>query len=340
MATQAKGYDRTFLGKALRLPAVDAQVCAPLVRGNGSEIRYTHYSAFVHRTRKLPLLTAVNIRGESFNAPTRTGKEPWDYSDQIGREYQVDNSFYAKDDNTFDRGHLVRRIDPCWGSDAAAREAELETFRWINCTPQHKKLNQRGGAWFQLEQHVMEHGVKGKIADISVFSGAVLDPSDKVFIKPYRGSDLQIPLVFWKVIVWKKSDGKLYAVGFMMSQWEWIKSKLRDVERAVRYALPRTIRLEDEYFEQLKFDNHATYQVPVASIERATGISFGWKNVRFPYSAKRPAKVTATPSSRMAIAANRSGERAFAAAPGVRRRMIGRPSPRATRAYRLSGVAL
>ncbi len=66
----------------------------------------------------------------------------------------------------------------------------------------------------------MENGVKNKMADICVFSGPVLDPNDKIFKKQYQNKDVQIPVQFFKIIVWKKSNGKLYAVGFLMSQWE------------------------------------------------------------------------------------------------------------------------
>lgn len=280
------GYDKNFLGSSLSLPKVDKKNCAPLIRGNGNEIKYTHFSIYLHKDRRLPLMSSVNIKGEAYSAPTRGGSEPWDHSDQVEEMFQIDNRFYGNDDNTFDRGHLVRRVDPCWGSKSVSNQAEAETFRWVNCTPQHKKLNQRGGVWYQLEQHVLEHGVKNKIGDIAVFAGPVLASDDLFFVKPYLNTHVPIPLVFWKVIVWKKSDGKLYAVGFMMSQHEFIKNKLID-----RFApTARKPRLADDYFENLKFSDHKTYQVPISAIEKATGIEFNWRNVTFPYKA-RPFKV-------------------------------------------------
>jgi len=296
MSVSSLGYRSAFLGKALRLPKLNKNLLATLSTGRGQEIKYTHYSAFVHKQRLLPLMTAVNIKGEAFSAPVRTGNEPWDFSDQVEKQYQLAGSFYANDLNTFDRGHLVRRIDPCWGNADIASQAETETFKWINCTPQHKKLNQKGGVWYQLEQHVLEHGVKNKIADISVFAGPVLDEKDKVFTKQYKGKDFQIPVVFWKVIVWKKSNGKLYAVGFMMSQYEWIKDKLKDVPAPQRAFRKRaTEALADDYFENLKFSDNKTYQVPVAAIEKATGIKFSWNNVSFPYKARAFKEVRSVP---------------------------------------------
>jgi endonuclease G, mitochondrial len=286
------GYDDGFLGTALPFPTFDMTICAPLKNAAGNEIKYTHFSVFLNKDRRLPLFTAVNIKGEAYSAPTRAGNEPWDFSDQVENKYQLDGGFYSHDENTFDRGHIVRRVDPCWGGQEIGNQAEADTFHWVNCTPQHKKLNQRGGIWYQLEQHIIEKGVKNKIADIAVFAGPVLDQNDWDFEKLYQSAAVQIPNVFWKVIVWEKTDGKLYAVGFMMSQWEFIKNKLK--EPVVPEAAPRP-RLADDYFENLVFSDHKTYQVSIATIEKATGITFNWDNVSFPYTAKTFKAIRAVP---------------------------------------------
>ena len=41
--------------------------------------------------------------------------------------------------------------------------------------------------------------------------------------------------------------------------------------------------MRDDYFENLKFDDHRTYQVPLDAVEKATGIKFSWRNVNLPY---------------------------------------------------------
>ena len=294
MATVNAGYDKNFTGLSLKLPKIPASKCAPLKSGSGKEIKYIHYSSFLHKDRMMPLLCATNIKGEGYNAPTRAGNEPWENSEQVLAKYQLNNDFYGNDENTFDRGHIVRRVDPCWGDEDIVNDAEAQTFRWTNCTPQHKKLNQKGGVWFQLEQHVMEHGVKGKLANIVVFAGPVLSDDDKYMeVKKgkLKGKFIQIPTEFWKVIVWKKSDNKLHAVGFLMSQWEFIKNKVKDLPAIAAAAAP----LPDEYFENLKFKDHKSYQVPVSEISKKTGIKFDWSNVNFPYKTKRAKVVKATP---------------------------------------------
>lgn len=299
MPQQTTGYDPDFLGIKLAFPKIPKAQCAPLKTGSGNEIKYIHYSSFLHKERSLPLMTAANIKGEGYNAPVRAGDEPWDYCEQVLEKYQLDGAFYGNDGNTFDRGHLVRRIDPCWGDDDIADEAEIETFRWTNCTPQHKKLNQKGGIWYELEQHVMENGVKNKIANISVFAGPVLNKNDKglpVKKGKYKDQIIQIPIEFWKVIVWKKTDGKLYAVGFLMSQWEFIKTKVKPVPAVIEHlARAPKPKLADDYFENLKFKDHKTYQVPIKAIEDKTGIKFDWSNVHFPFKASHAQVVKATP---------------------------------------------
>lgn len=295
MAQTSTGYNRAFLGGKIDLPRISKKIVAPLLSGaRTGEIKYTHFSILVHKERLLPIIAAVNIKGEAFERIVREGSEPWGYSDQVDRKYQLDNTFYSKDDNTFDRGHLVRRIDPVWGKIEEAARAEGETFRWVNCTPQHKKLNQKGGAWYQLEQHVMENGVKGKIADISVFSGPVLNPNDLPFVKPYRGSEVQIPVAFWKVILWRKADKKLYAVGFLMNQLEWIKSKLKPTKRGMAILAEKNkVQLPDDYFENLPFNENKTYQVRLSDIEKATGIKFDWPSVNLPFRSAKPEAVVA-----------------------------------------------
>ncbi|WP_293742064.1 DNA/RNA non-specific endonuclease [uncultured Pedobacter sp.] len=299
MSTSIPGYNPTFLGKKIDLPILDLSDCAPLLNGTGmdtvadKEIKYTHFSIFQHKVRKLPILAAVNISGEAYNASTRTGGDDWNYCNQIDKSYQLGGTFYGNDLKTFDRGHIIRRVDPCWGDKETCERADAETFNWANCTPQHKLLNQKKGIWYELEQHVIENGVKDKKADVSVFAGPVLNKKDLNFIKPYRESPIQIPSAFWKIIVYKKTDGKTYAVGFMMSQWQFIKDRMINgpVLEKARINLKDT--LPDDYFENLKFSDNKVYQVKIDEIELATGIRFNWKGVGRPFQQPQPLAIIA-----------------------------------------------
>ena len=86
---------------------------------------------------------------------------------------------------------------------------------------------------------------------------------DPQFITLVKGETVLIPTIFWKVVVFPKDDGKLYRVGFMMSQNKLLKDN-GIVEELEVYTD------EDELFMQ--FDDAATYQVNVSLIEKLANI--------------------------------------------------------------------
>jgi endonuclease G, mitochondrial len=280
------GYQHDFLGKKVSLPEIKGELrknLATLKNSNETELKYTHFSCVVHKWRMLPLFTAVNIDGEEFKSLSR-GKDKWYYDDRMDEAFQLGEELYSNDENTFDRGHLVRRMDPAWGKDTEAKQADADTFHFTNCTPQHANLNRK--IWQELERHVLENGaVNGKV-NISVFTGPVLGEDDKVFKNLIEGKEVQIPIVFWKVIVWKKDiDKELYAVGFMQSQWPWVKSKLR--EPRVGTLAAKKVIYTDSYFEHIEFKGGKTYQVAIPIIEKQTGLKFNWLGIKFPYVSEK-----------------------------------------------------
>ncbi len=92
----------------------------------------------------------------------------------------------------FDRGHLVRRLDPCWGDDGEVTNANEDTFHFTNCSPQHKDLNQK--TWLELENYVLNRATDNNFL-VTVFTGPVLSPVDGYY------DGVQIPSEFWKVVV-------------------------------------------------------------------------------------------------------------------------------------------
>jgi endonuclease G, mitochondrial len=279
------GYQSSFLGERVPLPKVTYELneeLANLKNSNETELKYVHFSCIIHKRRMLPLFTAVNIKGEEFS-PLKRGDDKWFYDDRMDDLFQLGEELYSNDENTFDRGHMVRRMDPAWGKDIDAKKADTDTFHFTNCTPQHANLNRK--IWQELERHVLENGASNGKVDISVFTGPVLRKNDKVFKNLIKGKEVQIPVVFWKIIVWKKdTDKKLYAVGFMQSQWPWVKNKLR--EPRVGTLAAKRIIYTDDYFEHLEFKGGKTYQVAIPTIESQTGLKFNWIEVIFPYKEK------------------------------------------------------
>jgi len=156
---QARGYDPHFLGDnfAVPLPAVSPAAAGDVARTSdgGEELKYTHFSVVMSMSRALAFFTAVNIDGGSLQDIKR-GTDKWYFDPRIDREYQCGPELYAK--NELDRGHLVKRTDPAWGS--AAYEANDETFHFTNCSPQHTKLNTK--TWEDLENYIYRTGLPGR----------------------------------------------------------------------------------------------------------------------------------------------------------------------------------
>lgn len=211
------GYDINFFKEqALSLPKANTDIFQ--VEGLKT-LHYTHFSIIFSLKRKLPLCTAVNIDGKRFKAIVKSS-DPWKYHPDIESK-QLGDDFYVKTNQEFHRGHIVRRLDPCWGEDMAeVLQAEKDTFHFTNACPQHRKFNPL--IWLELERNILEKGAVALDHKLTVFAGTVLSQLDKPYIKAINGERIFIPSHFWKVVVWKKSDNKVYAVGFIQSQADFI----------------------------------------------------------------------------------------------------------------------
>jgi len=253
--TNREGYDPEFLGTGhLRVPfprmtpAMEANAAVsriPHPQGPKCELAYHHFSVVLNKKRRLAYFTAVNIDGRSPRPPQRE-KDKWIFDPRVGREAQVGDELY--DRNLFDRGHLVRRLDPAWGrSMTIAKAANDDTFHFTNCSPQHERFNQGKNLWVGLEDYLL-----GKAANesqrMSVFTGPVFTNSDPV----YRG--VAIPRRFWKVAVTTGQDGRLMATAFVVSQEDLIKPVVEEISPAAVAKL---------------------FQVRVRKVEELTGLDFG-----------------------------------------------------------------
>jgi endonuclease G len=236
------GYDPAFLGNrhVIPLPALspgqEEDVAVPA--GGGRELRYTHFSVVMSRSRRLAFFTAVNIDGSRLKALGRDA-DTWYFDPRIDRSLQCGPDLY--EGNDLDQGHLVRRIDPVWGDNAF--EANEDTFHFTNCSPQHKKLNRI--SWLRLEDYILQNAGKYGLR-VSVFCGPVFREDDLI----YKG-EFRIPAEFWKVAVMVKDDGTLSATGYLQTQ----KNLISDLEFA--------------------YGEYKTYQLPVATIEGLSGVDFG-----------------------------------------------------------------
>lgn len=222
------GYDRDFLGVRIDLDQVIAPMralglVAPLLEG-GDILNYSHYSAVIHKARKFPILTAVNVDGARLIHPGER-KNTWRRDARIADEYQPAGNFYEKNKGTdpvqFSRGHQVRLLDPCWGDDQAEAAANaLETFHYTNAAPQVQGYNDID--WGNLEDYLLN---KAQLTEqrLTIFTGPIYRDDDPWYGHGRVGGPWRIPLSFWKIAVLQKPEGPK-AAAFIVGQTQYVQA--------------------------------------------------------------------------------------------------------------------
>ena len=239
-AASIDGYDPGFLDVPVPLP-VTAEPRSTV------DLAYLRFSVTLDRERTLAVVTGVNIDGASVHDLPRAGK--WHLDARVPASEQTGPAVYAGND--LDRGHLVRRRDPGWGSEAIAKAATAATFVYTNAAPQASDFNQSKELWLGLEDHVLAYSEANDVR-VSVFTAPVLGVDDP----PYRG--IRVPLRFWKVAAWTTGEpAKLASAGFVLDQTALVDTTV-DSARAVP-----------------PLEGFRTFQVPVGDIAVLAGIDFG-----------------------------------------------------------------
>ena len=243
------GYDPRFLAPGPLLPV-------PLPT-DGTEVvvlPYTHFSVVLRPDRRLAAATVVGIDGGSLVDLDRGG-DAWYLDPRVGPDEQAGAELYARND--LDRGHLVRRRDPVWGSPQEARTANADTFSYANAAPQHARFNQALELWLGLEDHVLAYAQRyGR--RLVVVTGPVFTDDDP----EYRG--VRIPLRFFKVagyLLPQPGDGEvsvLASAAFVLDQTPL-------VEEVLASAAPDVPPL----------GAYRTFQVPVADVAELTSLDLG-----------------------------------------------------------------
>jgi endonuclease G len=242
------GFDESFLGAEVPLPelAARAKRLDPGSAGAGDPIlRYEHFSIAMSPARKLAHFVAVNIDGARTIDLGPRGDDKWIFDERIPEDAQMGDWLY--DDNDFDRGHLVRRLDPVWGdSREEAERAEADTFHFTNCAPQHWRFNRLRKFWQGIEVYILDNTEVHDLR-ISLFTGPVLDEDDPEM------EGTQVPRDYWKVVAMRKRDGTLAAAAYVLSQGELLKVRA----------------------EEFVFGEYKAFQVRVSELEERTGLNFG-----------------------------------------------------------------
>jgi len=256
--SDCKGYIADFLGVHIPMPKPKKKIqhlVSKLKNSNDIVLDYYHYSVIHHAIRKMPVISAINVDGDPAKRLDEfERKDIWLRDNRIDYDVQLDDKFYAK--SGFDKGHMSRREDADWGDSAelAKKYADM-TCMHTNACPQVPAINQskKGGLWGKLEILLLEKGAgtqQGEFAKISVFNGPVFAETDSVY------KSVQIPMDFWKIILWLGDDGKPKATGFLLSQ---------------------TTLVGDIDFEALDIHQNLEFkpfQVSIKSLEKLTQLDF------------------------------------------------------------------
>lgn len=262
-----EGYQANFLAET----HIDmAGIIAPRIRevaplrdgrkGAEATLDYQHFSLLMSAERKLAFFTATNIDGARYFSIDRGNGQPsllpegdrWYEDSRIDSLYVTGQSFYSEFSRWFDRGHLTRRSDPTWGTAAEAVRANKDTFHFTNCSPQHFRFNQSAQYWQGVERYILENGVLKTKQQISVLTGPVLNDQYRQY------ADLQVPLLFWKVVLRIGPQGKPQATALLVSQ----DTLLDEPRRVLPLQQPEAVPQVDEY------------RVSIRSLETLTGLNF------------------------------------------------------------------
>ena len=230
------GYDADFLDRSVALPLPPEATIREV--GGRPDLPYLHFSVVMHAERKLPAVTACNVDGSRLQRLNRRGS--WRFDPRIPSTAQVGNDAYRR--NEYDRGHLVRRLAPMWGTADEARFAEADTFHYTVATPQHARLNQR--VWLELEDYLLEHAEANRVR-MSIFTGPVFRPDD-----PLYRDIVRVPADYWKVAIAESGSG-FRAVGYLHTQ----KNLIPTVDEA--------------------FGSYKTHRVPIHIIAELSGVDLG-----------------------------------------------------------------
>lgn len=241
------GFDALFLGVAAPMPRVGETDAAASPEADAVVgLDYVHFTVVLDTVRRLARVTGVNVDGAALVELGRG--DAWQLDDRIPADWQAGPELYAAND--FDRGHLVRRRDPVWGTREVAARANADTFRYPNAAPQASGFNQSTELWLGLEDHVLGHARVHELR-LSVFTAPVLAAGDP----PYRG--IRVPLRFWKVVAWRSGD-ELVTTAFIVDQ-----APLVDTSEVVAPAPG----------EAPPLGPFRTFQVPVADVAALTGLA-------------------------------------------------------------------
>lgn len=287
---QRKGYQPGFLelsnDEEVPLPTltVAGKRIAATLDDDSTELKYHKFSVVMHRKRRFALFTAANvdwrkdarlIDGRKPSRKELTGLadgdiEKWFTDPRIAEDHQLPDLFFTKDNAAWDKGHLVRRDDVCWGKTLNdIRKANGDTFHTTNCSPQTAEFNRSTSGednWGDLENLIQKQTASEKAI---IFSGPVFADDDPVFVGRDNHGEVrvQIPRKYWKIVVAKGSSGP-EVFGFVLEQdlsdselefsvpesWHAYMSSISEIEDMLNGLVRLTWLKKHDQFELIRVE--------------------------------------------------------------------------------------
>jgi endonuclease G, mitochondrial len=240
------GYDPVFLGETHDVPL-------PLLLGKTAEdalekgrvFDFTHFSIVMNKRLKFAVFSAACVDESRLIDVPRDNKS-WHFDDRIGVENQVGPEYYAE--NEYDKGHLTRRKDVCWGERREAEKANHDSFCYANIVLQHHNFNT--GIWNCLEDWILKSLENEK--RLIVITGPIHKEDDEEYcgVHGRPGCHVKVPFGFWKSVFYVDRRHRLKNLSFVIRQ------------------------SPERFNEACEYRRLETYQVPLTTITRETDLHF------------------------------------------------------------------
>ncbi|WP_170764721.1 DNA/RNA non-specific endonuclease [Ruegeria lacuscaerulensis] len=280
---------------------------------NPHELKYHHYSVIMNAQRRLAFVSACMIDGKSSKSIGRSSRkvtdlspnspglaeamssledaeaDSWSIDPRINRLHQSGDELYRKQvipgfpnpqsagriARMFQKGHLVRRLDPAWGDEDRALEAEIDTFHWTNAAPQVGFFNQgtadedmpgtgKGNLWRAAENYVLRNAVAEDQKVVS-FTGPIFAADDRKF------RHTKVPGRFFKVTAWVE-NGQLRSLALIVDQMQVIEvwPDALDAE-----AWPDDLDAAEAFQATDEMERVTDFLSTIEEVERLTHLDFG-----------------------------------------------------------------
>lgn len=233
-----QGFNDKFLGEdyKVKLPNLTKDISSDALN-NGQVYEFTHFSLVMNKALRSAIYVASNINKDQLKDVARG--DYWHYDERIGKENQIGNEYYKNND--WDRGHLGRRRDLCWGSLEEAKKGNYDSFCWANISLQHSQFNQ--GIWNELEDWVLDSLPNESLyKKLSVITGPINNGGIDYFGANNKlDKAAKIPSAFWKIIFYINKQAELKSIGFIMNQTNYFT---KDINRDMELLKPYQVSLK------------------------------------------------------------------------------------------------